>query len=74
MLTASTYATTPMGRPGNHVSARNAADRASLDPDRRVVIAAAVDCTGQSMNGRSNVTALEYVKLFMTEPVRGSNI
>jgi hypothetical protein len=24
------------------------------------------------MNGRSNVTALEYVKLFMTEPVRNA--
>jgi Flp pilus assembly protein TadG len=72
MLTAATYATTPMGRPGNHVSARTAAARASLDPERRVVIAAAVDCTGQSMNGRSNVTALEYVKLFMTEPVRSA--
>ena len=70
MLTASGYEN--MGRPGNHISARTPADRATLDPDRRTVVAAAVDCGNQSMDGRSNVTALEYVKLFMTEPVRGS--
>jgi Flp pilus assembly protein TadG len=61
-----------MGRPGNHTDARTAAQRATLDPDRRTVIAAAVDCNNQSMNGRSDVDPLEYVKLFMTEPVRGS--
>lgn len=61
-----------MGRPGNHSSADTTAERATLDPNRRVVVAAAVDCTGGSMNGRSNVTALEYVRLFMTEPVRGA--
>ncbi len=42
----------------------------SPDPDRRTVIAAAVDCAANSIRGStSNVVPLEYVKLFMTEPV-----
>lgn len=42
----------------------------SPDPDRRTIIAAAVDCTAQSISGNTrNVVPLEYVKLFMTEPV-----
>jgi Putative Flp pilus-assembly TadE/G-like len=42
----------------------------SPDPDRRTVIAAAIDCTTNVINGSTqNVVPLEYVKLFMTEPV-----
>ena len=42
----------------------------SPDPDRRTIIAAAVDCTAQNISGNTrNVVPLEYVKLFMTEPV-----
>jgi Flp pilus assembly protein TadG len=70
MPTASGFGT--MGRPGNHTGAQTAQARAALNPDRRIITAAAVDCGNQSMNGRSNVTALEYVKLFMTEPVRNA--
>ncbi|MFM2391461.1 MAG: hypothetical protein RLZZ437_3016 [Pseudomonadota bacterium] len=42
----------------------------SADPDRRTIIAAAVDCTTNSVSGNSTgIVPLEYVKLFMTEPV-----
>jgi hypothetical protein len=42
-------------------------------PDRRVVIAAAVDCTANNIRGAAtNVVPLEYVKLFMTEPVQSA--
>jgi Flp pilus assembly protein TadG len=70
MITAAGFG--DMGRPGAHASADTAAERATLDPARRILMAAAVDCGGQDMNGRSNVTALEYVRIFMTEPVRGA--
>lgn len=43
----------------------------SPDPDRRTVIAAAVDCAANNIRGNTtNVVPLEYVKLFMTEPVK----
>ena len=43
------------------------------DPDRRIVIAAAIDCTSTPISGNTrNVVPLEYVKLFMTEPVRSA--
>ena len=43
----------------------------SPDPDRRTVIAAAIDCTSTPVSGNTrNIVPLEYVKLFMTEPVR----
>ena len=45
----------------------------SPDPDRRTVIAAAIDCTANAISGSTrNVVPLEYVKLFMTEPVQSS--
>ncbi len=72
MLTAAAFVNTNVGRPGNHNRAQTLEQRLALDPDRRTVVAAVVDCGNQSMNGRSNVTALEYVKLFMTEPVRNA--
>ena len=58
------------GRPGNHSFAQNAADRETLNPARRNVIAAAVDCSGESMNGRTDVHPLEYVRLFLTHEVQ----
>lgn len=40
------------------------------DPDRRTVVAAAIDCGANNIRGStSNVVPLEYVQLFMTEPV-----
>jgi hypothetical protein len=40
------------------------------DADRRTVIAAAIDCAANDIRGStSNVVPLEYVQLFMTEPV-----
>ncbi|MBE0413736.1 Tad domain-containing protein [Yoonia sp.] len=43
----------------------------STDPKRRNVNAAAVDCSTNNIQGStSNVVALEFVELFMTEPVQ----
>ena len=43
---------------------------ATPDVERRTVVAAAVDCTTQAIRGSTRgVVALEYVRLFMTEPV-----
>ncbi len=45
-------------------------NKQSADPDRRVMIAAGVDCTANPINGRAtNVPVNEFVKLFLTEPV-----
>ncbi len=45
----------------------------SPDPDRRTVIAAAIDCTTNPISGSTrNVVPMEYVKLFMTEPVQSA--
>ena len=42
----------------------------SPDPDRRVVIAAGIDCVENPINGQENdVPVHEFVKLFMTQPV-----
>lgn len=42
----------------------------TADPDRRTLIAAAVDCTANSIQGNTTgIVPTEYVKLFMTEPV-----
>jgi Flp pilus assembly protein TadG len=42
----------------------------SSDPDRRVVIAAAIDCTANPIAGRATgVPVKEFVRLFLTEPV-----
>ena len=44
----------------------------STDPDRRTVIAAAIDCTTTPVSGNTRgIVPLEYVKLFMTNPVQG---
>lgn len=46
----------------------------SPDPDRRTVIAAAIDCGANAISGSTrNVVPLEYVKLFMTEPVQSAS-
>ncbi len=45
-------------------------NKQSSDPDRRVVIAAGIDCTANPINGRAtNVPVNEFVRLFLTEPV-----
>lgn len=42
----------------------------SSDPKRRVVIAAAIDCVANPINGKAtNVPVTEFVELFMTNPV-----
>ncbi len=42
----------------------------SSDPDRRVVIAAGIDCAANSINGAAtNVPVKEFFKIFLTEPV-----
>ncbi len=41
----------------------------SPDPNRRTVVAAAVYCEDADMAGKSDVFPLEYVRIFMTEPV-----
>lgn len=42
----------------------------SPDPDRRTIVAAAIDCVTNVVKGNTrNVVPLEYVKLFLTEPV-----
>ena len=45
-------------------------NKQSSDPDRRVLIAAGIDCTANPINGRAtNVPVNEFVKLFLTESV-----
>ena len=45
---------------------------ASSDPDRRTIVAAAVDCTTTPVSGNTTgIVPLEYVKMFMTNPVQG---
>ncbi len=42
----------------------------SSDPDRRVVVAAGIDCTANPIRGRTtNVPVKEFVRLFLTETV-----
>ena len=42
----------------------------SADPDRRVVIAAGIDCAAHSIQGAAtNVPVKEFFKIFLTEPV-----
>ncbi len=49
---------------------RQCSSNQSPDPDRRVVIAAGIDCTANPIRGRTtNVPVQEFVKLFLTEPV-----
>ena len=46
------------------------APAASPDPERRVVIAAGIDCTAHPISGKtSNVPVEEFFRLFLTEPV-----
>ena len=42
----------------------------SADPDRRVVVAAGIDCSANPIRGRTNgVPVNEFYRLFLTEPV-----
>lgn len=46
-------------------------DNFSLDPRRRTVIAAVVDCTTQEVNGKKDdVQATYFIETFITEPVK----
>ena len=46
----------------------------SSDPDRRVVIAAGIDCAANPINGRAtNVPVNEFIRLFLTEPVAAAS-
>lgn len=46
----------------------------SSDPDRRVVVAAAIDCAANPVRGNTtNIPVTEFVKMFMTEPVGATN-
>ena len=50
------------------------ASGATPEPDRRTVIAAAVDCNATPVVGRtSGIVPLEYVKLFMIRPINSDN-
>lgn len=65
---ASTTAILPAGRA--ETGRPQCTNKQSSDPDRRVVIAAGIDCSANPINGRaSNVPVNEFVRLFLTEPV-----
>ncbi len=58
--------------PGRNETGAPSCSRAGASPDleRRTVIAAAIDCsTLGTGGGRTTVTPLEYVRIFLTEPV-----
>lgn len=42
----------------------------SSDPDRRVIIAAGVDCNANPVSGRSPIVVQEFFRIFLTEPAR----
>lgn len=68
---ASTTAILPAGR--SETGRPQCASQQSPNPERRVVIAAGVDCTANPINGRAtDVPVHEFVKLFMTEKVGNS--
>ena len=49
---------------------RMCSSQQSPDPERRVIIAAGIDCTANPINGRTTgVPVHQFVKLFITEPV-----
>ncbi len=67
LLTSDDFDDSDYGAPHNHDDASNPQD---LDPARRTLVAAAVDCQSEEFQGQSTITPIEYVRLFMTEPVR----
>ena len=47
----------------------------SDDPNRRVVVAAGIDCVGNAIAGAAtNVPVHEFVKIFLTEPVASDGL
>ena len=65
---ASTARILPIGEP--ETGRPQCSSHQSPDPDRRVVIAAGIDCTANEINGReTDVPVQEFVRLFLTEPV-----
>jgi Flp pilus assembly protein TadG len=68
---ASTNRILPAGR--QFTGRPQCAPSQSPDPDRRVLIAAGIDCTAHPIRGRARgVPVHQFVRLFMTEPV-GAN-
>ena len=46
----------------------------SSDPDRRVLVAAGIDCNANDLSGKTtDIPVEEFVRLFITEPMPGSN-
>jgi Flp pilus assembly protein TadG len=65
---ASTTAILPAGRAES--GRPQCTNKQSSDPDRRVVIAAGIDCSANPINGRTTgVPVNEFVRLFLTQPV-----
>lgn len=65
---ASTAAILPAGK--DETGRPQCTNKQSSNPERRVVIAAGIDCTAHPINGRaSNVPVNEFVRLFLTQPV-----
>lgn len=61
---------TPILTARDETGRRMCSNNQSSDPDRRVVIAAAIDCVANPIAGRATgVPVEEFVRLFLTEPV-----
>ena len=68
---ASQTAILPTGR--DETGRRQCSSNQSADPDRRVVIAAGIDCAANPIRGNTTgIPVQEFVRLFMTEPVAQS--
>lgn len=59
-----------LAAPRSETGRPQCSNQQSSDPDRRVLIAAGIDCTANPVKGNmTNVPVQEFVKLFLTEPV-----
>lgn len=62
--------TTPILTDRAETGRASCAPAASPDPERRIVVAAAIDCTANPVSGRTNnLPVEEFFRLFLTEPV-----
>lgn len=58
------------GQPHRETGRPQCSKNQAIDPDRRLIIAAAVDCAANPINGQANnVPVEEFVKIFLTQPV-----
>lgn len=63
-------ATSPILTGRSETGRRMCSVNQSPDPERRVIIAAGIDCAANPINGRAaNVPVHQFVKMFITEPV-----